>query len=245
MSNAIITRRGGTGGGGLTPELVVTAPNGSTVTANALTPTRTEVGTETTKYFFIGIPLATYTVTATLGAKTKTETITISRVMQYTLELKYVVLYRYMRYTMTQRRGGYTSGLIQFSRLDLIDSVGNYFEYPANTTYVSSGISPSSVNENEAQLLKHNASYKLCGTFSNPMVITYDFKDNILDLETYNRWQWYTSGDTASYTGRNPKAFSLAFSEDGVNFVTVDSADGTWTTSNETLAYTGNITLPS
>lgn len=76
-------------GGGLVPELIVTAPNGSTVTANALTPTSTIVGTTTTDYIFHNIPLATYSVVATKGTQSRTESVTISEVKQYNLSIAY------------------------------------------------------------------------------------------------------------------------------------------------------------
>lgn len=79
----------GGGGKGLTPELIVTAPNGSTVTCNGQSPKSITVGATTTEYLFTNLSLGIQTVVSTLGARSKTEAITIDRIGQYMLTIVY------------------------------------------------------------------------------------------------------------------------------------------------------------
>ena len=77
-------------GGGLTPEIVVSAPNGSTVTVNGRTPTKTIVGATNTDYIFSNLPLATYTITASLGQESSTKSVIVSQIKQYYVEIRYL-----------------------------------------------------------------------------------------------------------------------------------------------------------
>jgi len=60
---------------------------------------------------------------------------------------------------------------------------------------------------------------------------------------TYSKWRWYTANDASN---RDPVSFKLEASNDNQNWIELDSAiDVDVTTTRQTIAYTGNITLPN
>ena len=75
------------GGGGMKPEVIVTAEAGSTLTCG--TQSYTLGASETTHTFTVA--LGTYIVTATKGSDSATETVLVDMVAQYAVELEYAI----------------------------------------------------------------------------------------------------------------------------------------------------------
>lgn len=149
--------------------------------------------------------------------------------------------YRYIKFSVTKRRGG-GSGYIQLSEIKFIDSDGMSFSWPSGATVASSS-SPTGSGETASRLIDGNTSTKYCGSTPGNVTFTIDLGENqSIDVQTYSRWQWYTANDASD---RDPVSFFLALSNDGENYVEVDSVtDGSITTSRCVLAYTGDVTIP-
>lgn len=77
---------------GFKPQIVVTAPTGSTVTATLGSKTYTATESAGTWTFDVD-EYGVYTVTATFGAKTASEEVEVNVVKQYTIELAYLHIY--------------------------------------------------------------------------------------------------------------------------------------------------------
>lgn len=75
------------GAGGLKPGIIVTAEAGSTLTCGAQSYT---LGASESTHTFV-VALGTYTVTATKGGDTASETVLVDMVAQYAVELAYAV----------------------------------------------------------------------------------------------------------------------------------------------------------
>lgn len=75
------------GAGGMSPEIIVTAEAGSTLTCGAQSYT---LGASETTHTFT-VALGTYIVTATKGSDSATETVLVDMVAQYAVELPYFV----------------------------------------------------------------------------------------------------------------------------------------------------------
>ena len=141
-------------------------------------------------------------------------------------------LYRFMRLIIPQLRGADSSYRydVQFSKLDLVDSADQYFDYPATTSYTMSPVYRINKGEDPLKALTHSVYNKLCLAVSYyknppihfPLIITYDFGSAILDTKIFNRWWVYTSNDTQQYPVRNP-SIELYFSSDGVTYDLADS----------------------
>ena len=78
--------------GGILPQIIVTAPTGSTVTATLDSKTYTATESSGTWTFDVD-KYGVYTVTATLGADTASEEVAVDIVKQYAVELKYIGIY--------------------------------------------------------------------------------------------------------------------------------------------------------
>lgn len=79
-------------GSGLKPQIVVTAPTGSTVTCttpSGVVLTATEAGGT---WMFANLPsLGTYTVTATLGSSSRTQSVTVDKVGRFAVTISFMV----------------------------------------------------------------------------------------------------------------------------------------------------------
>lgn len=75
--------------GGLKPEIIATAPNGATVTANGILPTRTVVGEETTDFIFGNLLIGSYLLISTNGQKSVTKTVTVDRAAQFRVDMPF------------------------------------------------------------------------------------------------------------------------------------------------------------
>lgn len=79
-----------TGGGGATATVVVTAPTGSTVTMTKETTTKTATEVSGTWTFSIGFEeIGVWTVNASLGTKSKTETVEVTEATEYLVSIAY------------------------------------------------------------------------------------------------------------------------------------------------------------
>lgn len=70
--------------GGLVPLIVVTAPTGSVVTCDSVQ------GTEVSGTWTFHVAIGTHTIVATLGTKTKTETVNVDKVGLFSLTIQYI-----------------------------------------------------------------------------------------------------------------------------------------------------------
>ena len=78
--------------GGILPQIIVTAPTGSTVTATLDSKTYTATESSGTWTFDVD-EYGTYTITATKDGKAATGEVIVEAVQQYAVELKYAVIY--------------------------------------------------------------------------------------------------------------------------------------------------------
>lgn len=150
-------------------------------------------------------------------------------------------VFRYIKLQMDELDG--TGKTVQFSDIRFVDDNGGLFAYPSGTT-VSASIEAVSTSENETKLIDNNADTKYCSTKWLPgSYILIDLgASGSIDLTKYKKWQWYTAQDSAEYTGRNLKTFSLWGSNDGNTFTLLDSAANHSTPSqNSAVAYSGKI----
>lgn len=87
MSISILNRGAS---GGLKPELTVTAPSGSTIDLlqNSIIVDTYTLGASETEHTFV-VNVGTYTVRGTLEGQTKSETVSIDMVAQYSIEIRY------------------------------------------------------------------------------------------------------------------------------------------------------------
>lgn len=140
---------------------------------------------------------------------------------------------------------------VQVSKLDIIDLQGQYFNYPAATSYTISHVFNENSGEGPLQLLRHSTSYKMCICISKnvyppqnfPVEIVYDFKSPVLDTNVYSRWQIYTSNDTYNGGGakRNP-SMQLLFGIDGSTWRLADEVSYTdFPNANKRLAFTRTL----
>lgn len=88
----LVTTRGGGNGGGLTPQILVTAPSGSVLTCGTQTYT---LGADETQHTFVLSVLGAYVVTASKDGKTTTETVLVDAIGIYKITLYPERLYLY------------------------------------------------------------------------------------------------------------------------------------------------------
>lgn len=77
---------------GINPSVVITAPTGSTITMTNGSDTRSATEDSGT-WTFVRLSLGEWTINASLGSETKTQTIVIDEVKQYTVNLAYTTIY--------------------------------------------------------------------------------------------------------------------------------------------------------
>ena len=145
--------------------------------------------------------------------------------------------FRYLRIIVNALRGNTT--VFQVSEIKILSKTGSVMAWPA-ATVVTSSIKETSEGESPAKLIDGNVETKFCSTqFSAGAKIDIDLGDNVLDLEQYTAWQWFTANDSPE---RDPVSFELQGSVDGSDFLTLDSAtNASITSTRNTLAYTGNF----
>ena len=163
--------------------------------------------------------------------------------------------YRYMKIIIPRVAGAETNGLneynVQVSKLDIINSQDQYFNYPSNTSFTLSHVYRENSGEDPLQLLKHSTSYKMCICISKfvnppenfPVEVVYDFKSQVLDTDIYSRWRIYTSNDTYHGQGarRNP-SMQLLFGVDGETWRLADDVPYTdFPNANKRLAFTRTL----
>lgn len=145
--------------------------------------------------------------------------------------------FRYLRIIVNALRGNTT--VFQVSEIKILSKTGSVMAWPA-ATVVTSSIKETSEGESPAKLIDGNVETKFCSTqFSAGAKIDIDLGDNVLDLDQYTAWQWFTANDSPE---RDPVSFELQGSVDGSDFLTLDSAtNASITTTRNILAYTGNF----
>lgn len=159
------------------------------------------------------------------------------------LPSKHSGYYRYIKLQMDAINDG---SVVQFSELRFVNSTGGYFTFPS-TTSVTATITNSS-GEDPSKLIDNNTSTKFCSSawVSGSYVLIDLGLGNTIDINEYSKWEWYTANDTASFSGRNLKSFSLLGSNNGVEFDLLDSVtDYNAPAQNMVCAYTGTINVLS
>ena len=144
---------------------------------------------------------------------------------------------RYIRLIVNALRNNTT--VFQVSEIKILSKTGSVMAWPA-ATVVTSSIKETSEGESPAKLIDGNVETKFCSTqFSAGAKIDIDLGDNVLDLDQYTAWQWFTANDSPE---RDPVSFELQGSVDGLDFLTLDSVtNASITTTRNILAYTGNF----
>ena len=147
-------------------------------------------------------------------------------------------IFRYLKLEVDSQYG--SDKVIQMSRIEFIDSSGNYVNAPTMSNYNLVGCTAPSA-EQPPKAFDHSVDTKMCLTdITFPISVTMDFGQLWLNTNIYNRWQWYTANDFTP--ARNMKTYRLYGSVDGNTWYLFDSqVDGSYTTQTKTLAYTGNI----
>ena len=144
---------------------------------------------------------------------------------------------RYIRLIVNALRNNTT--VFQVSEIKILSKTGSVMVWPAGTV-VTSTMKEISEKESPAKLIDGNVETKFCsGQFTAGAKINIDLGDNVLDLDQYTAWQWFTANDSPE---RDPVSFELQGSVDGSDFLTLDSAtNASITTTRNTLAYTGKF----
>lgn len=144
---------------------------------------------------------------------------------------------RYIRLIVNALRNNTT--VFQVSEIKILSKTGSVMVWPAGTV-VTSTMKEISEKESPAKLIDGNVETKFCsGQFTAGSKINIDLGDNVLDLDQYTAWQWFTANDSPE---RDPVSFELQGSVDGSDFLTLDSAtNASITTTRNTLAYTGKF----
>lgn len=157
-------------------------------------------------------------------------------------------LYRYIRFNVNGRRGG-GSGYVSMSQIEMLDTNGNSYTYPSGTT-ISQTANTFAVEGNKEKLIyqPHNGNIRYIFYYPGSTVsFTIDLQSAVLDATIYTKWCWYLSAEQA-YSDRDPLNFSLELSEDGTNWIEVDSVVNVPLvplSSRPAVGYTGNIVMPS
>lgn len=146
-----------------------------------------------------------------------------------------ITTFDYIRMVIYKNRSNNT--YTQLSDVVIKNDNGNY---SWSGTSVSG--SSSDTGEGPGNLIDGNTASKYCAiitpTTSTPLTITFTL-GTTLDIETYNKWSWYTANDQ---DGRDPVTFSLFGSDNGSDWYELDHAENAdITTSRRTLAYTGTL----
>lgn len=144
---------------------------------------------------------------------------------------------RYIRLIVNALRNNTT--VFQVSEIKILSKTGSVMVWPAGTV-VTSTMKEISEKESPAKLIDGNVETKFCsGQFTAGAKINIDLGDNVLDLDQYTAWQWFTANDSPE---RDPVSFELQGSADGSDFFTLDSVtNASITTTRNILAYTGNF----
>ena len=144
---------------------------------------------------------------------------------------------RYIRLIVNALRNNTT--VFQVSEIKILSKAGSVMVWPAGTV-VTSTMKEISEKESPAKLIDGNVETKFCsGQFTAGSKINIDLGGNVLDLDQYTAWQWFTANDSPE---RDPVSFELQGSVDGSDFLTLDSAtNASITTTRNTLAYTGKF----
>ena len=144
---------------------------------------------------------------------------------------------RYIRLIVNALRNNTT--VFQVSEIKILSKTGSVMVWPAGTV-VTSTMKEISEKESPAKLIDGNVETKFCsGQFTTGAKINIDLGDNVLDLDQYTAWQWFTANDSPE---RDPVSFELQGSADGSDFFTLDSVtNASITTTRNILAYTGNF----
>lgn len=148
--------------------------------------------------------------------------------------------FRYVKMLITKIR---SFGGMQFSELHLMHNDAP-LQWPINTT-ITANKPPYASGESVDKLIDGLTSTKYytsaVPTNDDPIIITIDLGETV-SSDYYNKWNWYTANDSAN---RDPVSFELQISGYGLNYVTVDTVENAdITNSRQSLAYTGNITIP-
>lgn len=144
---------------------------------------------------------------------------------------------RYIRLIVNALRNNTT--VFQVSEIKILSKTGSVIMWPAGTV-VTSTMKEISEKESPAKLIDGNVETKFCsGQFTAGAKINIDLGDNVLDLDQYTAWQWFTANDSPE---RDPVSFELQGSVDGSDFLTLDSVtNASITTTRNILAYTGKF----
>ena len=154
-------------------------------------------------------------------------------------------LVRYIRLVVNALPVG-NLAVLQISRLELLRDNGTQFDWPASTQCTATGVGYFPVNETQDKVLDHNVNTKTCpNQLTFPVVFTFDIgKKNAFKVNEFTAWQWWTANDSTSYPHRSPSSFSLQFSKNGEEWITVDSVENySAPTQNYAIGYQGQIKI--
>ena len=131
-----------------------------------------------------------------------------------------------LKFKVTERKGT-GNGMIQFSKLGFYDANDNKFSWPSGTTWSDDvgHYENDPINDNEKMLL-----------VSVPGTVTINLPSgSYIDSSVYTRFGWYTANDS---TDRDPVGWELYISEDGINYLLIDTrTNQTITDYREVLAF--------
>lgn len=150
----------------------------------------------------------------------------------------YFTNYLYVRWYISAVRTSWQ--WIQMSEFELYDNSWNKVSRPSWTTVETSATSYPT-NEWPNNIIDWTTSTKhYCQNQFIPLTLTFTLWSK-LDFKNIKQYKWYTAND--SYQ-RDPITWTLAVSNDKVNWKTVSTVTNASITSNRnTLAWTWNITL--
>lgn len=148
--------------------------------------------------------------------------------------------YRYIRFRVDSIRG--TGTTVQFSELQFLDTNGNVFAYPSSAN-VTATISATGDSEGPSKIIDGNLDTKFCSTaFKSGFYLTIDLGDGkSIDIKKYKKWQYFTANDSSE---RDPISFALLVSNDGSNFIALNTVSGaTITETRKAVGYTAEIPI--
>ena len=127
--------------------------------------------------------------------------------------------YRYIRMTINATRTSSISSM-QLSEIQMVSESGAIMPYPTETT-VTASVAGYSDAESASKVIDGDVSTKYCAKNTSGATITIDLGEgNGFYPSMYPYWQYVTANDES---GRDPVSFSLAISEDGSLYITVDN----------------------